>query len=217
MIYITDISRGGNMNTALSETQLKLLAIGKKEFLAKGFKNASLREIVKEAGFTLGAFYGYYPNKEALFNALVEEPGQKLLDMYLDTVKSFETYDIGKQVAHLDVDPVEGTAEMVNYIYAHFDAFKLIVCCSAGTAYETYIDKLVEYEVECTYRFIEALKIAGYSVPEIDEQMAHILANALFSGMFEIVAHDMPREKSAIYLQHLQAFFTAGWKKILGL
>ena len=42
------------------------------EFLDKGFLGASLRQIVKNAGVTTGAFYGYFSSKEALFNALVE-------------------------------------------------------------------------------------------------------------------------------------------------
>ena len=39
----------------------------------QGFKDASLRNIVKEAGLTTGAFYGYFNNKEELFNALVKD------------------------------------------------------------------------------------------------------------------------------------------------
>ena len=42
-----------------TETQMKILEVGKKEFLEKGFKDASLNKIVAEAGFTKGAFYGY--------------------------------------------------------------------------------------------------------------------------------------------------------------
>ena len=37
------------------------------EFLDKGFLGASLRQIVKNAGVTTGAFYGYFSSKEALF------------------------------------------------------------------------------------------------------------------------------------------------------
>lgn len=48
----------------ISATQQKILEVGKREFLAKGFKDASLRKIVAEAGFTKGAFYGYYPIKQ---------------------------------------------------------------------------------------------------------------------------------------------------------
>ena len=35
-----------------TETQMKILEVGKKEFLEKGFKDASLNKIVAEAGFT---------------------------------------------------------------------------------------------------------------------------------------------------------------------
>ena len=36
----------------------------KAEFLEKGYKDASLRNIVKSVGMTTGAFYGYYKSKE---------------------------------------------------------------------------------------------------------------------------------------------------------
>ena len=50
-----------------TETQRKILEAGKREFLEKGFKDASLNRIVAEAGFTKGAFYGYYPDKTLRF------------------------------------------------------------------------------------------------------------------------------------------------------
>ena len=62
-----------------TETQRKILEVGKKEFLEKGFKDASLNKIVAEAGFTKGAFYGYYPDKTALFADLVGEAASELL------------------------------------------------------------------------------------------------------------------------------------------
>ena len=42
------------------------------EFTEKGFQGASLRQIVKQAGVTTGAFYGYFSSKEALFASIVE-------------------------------------------------------------------------------------------------------------------------------------------------
>ena len=54
-------------------TQELILESGKRMFLEKGFKSAPLRTIVKNAGYTLGAFYGYYKNKEDLFYALTDE------------------------------------------------------------------------------------------------------------------------------------------------
>ena len=56
------------------QTTLNLiLSAAMQEFLKKGFKSASLRNIVKTAGVTTGAFYGYYDSKEDLFEALVSD------------------------------------------------------------------------------------------------------------------------------------------------
>ena len=58
----------------VEQTTLNLiLSAAMQEFLKKGFKSASLRNIVKTAGVTTGAFYGYYDSKEDLFEALVGE------------------------------------------------------------------------------------------------------------------------------------------------
>lgn len=65
-----------------TETQRKILEIGKREFLEKGFKDASLNQIVAEAGFTKGAFYGYYPDKTALFEDLVGGTAKELLTRF---------------------------------------------------------------------------------------------------------------------------------------
>ena len=53
------------------------------EFLDKGFQGASLRQIVKNAGVTTGAFYGYFSSKEALFNALVEPHAAALMGKFM--------------------------------------------------------------------------------------------------------------------------------------
>lgn len=62
----------------IPETQQKILNSAKRWFLEKGFKSAPLRKIVNDVGFTLGAFYGYYKNKEELFYALTDETAQGL-------------------------------------------------------------------------------------------------------------------------------------------
>ena len=43
-------------------TLKNILDAAKREFLEKGFARASLRKIVRDAGVTTGAFYGYFEN-----------------------------------------------------------------------------------------------------------------------------------------------------------
>lgn len=63
----------------------------KKEFLDKGFQMASLRNIVKNAGVTTGAFYGYYKSKEELFDALVGKQYEHIMKMYIDVQNGFKS------------------------------------------------------------------------------------------------------------------------------
>ena len=48
------------MPETISLTQERILSAAMDEFLQRGFRSASLRSIVKTAGVTTGAFYGYY-------------------------------------------------------------------------------------------------------------------------------------------------------------
>ena len=52
-------------------TQERIVNIATQEFLNNGYQAASLRKIAKAARVTTGAMYGYYKNKEALFNSIV--------------------------------------------------------------------------------------------------------------------------------------------------
>lgn len=198
-------------------TRQNILAAGQKEFLKKGFRAASLRTIVKEAGVTTGAFYGYFKSKEELFDALVGEPARTLLEKFQEAQEIFACLPPDQQPARMG--DISGTCMdwMIDYIYEHFDAFKLILCCSEGTEYEHFVHTMVEIEVECTHRFINVLKSTGYAPRELDSQLEHILVSGMFSGFFEIVVHDMPREHSKQYVHDLREFYTAGWSKIMGL
>lgn len=73
----------------------------KKEFLEKGFRSASLRNIVKSAGVTTGAFYGYYSSKEELFAALVDEHYKYLLTKYKQSLSGFEELSPKRQTERM--------------------------------------------------------------------------------------------------------------------
>lgn len=199
------------------DTRQNLLDCGRKEFLQRGFEGASLRTIAKAAGVTTGAIYGYFPDKKALFAALVSRPTQEMLDKFISVQQEFAALPPERQAAEMVQTSNAGMAWMVEHIYSHYDAFKLLVCCSPGTDYAAYVNKMIEVETQSTFRFINVMRRAGRQVCDVDEQLVHILVNSFFSGMFEIVAHDMPKGKATAYINSLKEFYTAGWFQILGL
>lgn len=198
-------------------TQKRILEAGKAEFLEKGYENASLRSIALKAGVTTGAIYGYYPDKAALFGALVLEPANHLRDWYFSVQHEFDLHPAEFKEREMHEYTSQALEEFINYMYLHFDAFKLIVCHSAGTEYEHYIDSLLEIEIEHTKRFINSLRSLGHDIPHIDDEMSHILSGAFYYGIFETIAHDMPKERALEYIRTLNKFYSAGWDTILGL
>ena len=198
-----------------SETKRIIQEVGKREFLKCGFKDASLNHIVAEAGFTKGAFYGYYADKAALFEDLVSAAADGLVNQFK-----------AAQKAHFDLIPQNQTGQsrdlstqylrfFLEYIYDHFDAFKLITCCADGTKYENFIHDLVKLEVARTEEYFSILRKQGKLVGTASSELHHMITSAYFTAVFETVVHDMPREKAIGYVEELAVFFNSGWEGLL--
>lgn len=200
-----------------NKTLDNILHAGREEFLKKGFQAASLRNIVKAAGVTTGAFYGYFPSKEALFDALVGEQYACFMGAYKKAQTDFTLLPPEEQPNNMGEISGDCMDKMVDYIYDNFSAFKLLLCCAEGTGYENLIHEMVEIEVAATHDFIRVLESLGHPVKPIDARLEHMLVSGMFSSFFEAVIHDMPKEQAVEFTKELRAFYTAGWKCIMGL
>ena len=204
------------MEEKSSNTLENIFQAGMEEFSDKGFLGASLRQIVKKAGVTTGAFYGYFSSKEALFTAIVERHAAALMGRYMEAQTTFAELPEAEQPSHMGLESGECIHWMVDYICRHREPVKLLLCRSEGTSYEHFVHNMVEVEVEYTMKYLEVLRHLGQDIPELDEQMCHIIASGMFNGVFEIVVHDMPRDKALRYVDQLRDFYTAGWLKLMG-
>ena len=186
------------------------------EFLDKGFQGASLRQIVKSAGVTTGAFYGYFSSKEALFASIVEPPAAAIMGRFMEAQTSFAELPEAEQPSHMGVESSACMDWMVDYMYQHLEPVKLLLCCAEGTSYEHFIHNMVEVEVEYTEHYIRVLRNLGRDVPALDHQLCHIIASGMFNALFEVVVHEMPYDRARQYIRQLREFYTAGWYKLMG-
>lgn len=196
-------------------TQQAIMNAGKQEFLEKGYKDANLRSIAARAGVTTGAIYGYFADKHELFRSLVEPVASDCYQMLQDYMGAITEMPDRERMQSMHEYTKQGLSYFFDYIYDHFEVFRLITCCSFGTEYENYIDQLVEVEVKGTRAFVRLLENQGYSSLPISDNLYHILANAYFSAIFEVVAHNMERAEAKAYVDQITMFFTAGWDVLL--
>ncbi|MDE6607247.1 MAG: TetR/AcrR family transcriptional regulator; helix-turn-helix transcriptional regulator [Lachnospiraceae bacterium] len=204
------------MSEAEQTTLHSILSAAMQEFLEKGFKSASLRNIVKTAGVTTGAFYGYYDSKEDLFEALVGEHYNFFLSRFCRAQKEFAELPPEEQPNNLTTTSGAYLYEMLLYAYEHLNEFKLILCRSEGTRFAKLIDEMVEIETKGTHDYLTVLNKLGRPAPPIDERLEHILITGMFNTFFELIIHEMPLEEAKHYLKEMRAFYTAGWLKIMG-
>ena len=195
-----------------SATLEKIQQAALTEFLDKGFLSASLRQIVKNAGVTTGAFYGYFSCKEALFASIVEPHAAALMGRFMEAQTSFAGRPEAEQPEHMGED----SESCLDWICQNREPVKLLLCRAEGTGYESFVHNMVEVEVEYTLRYMEVLRRLGRRVPTLSRSLCHIIASGMFNGLFEVVIHDMPYEQALRDVKQLRAFYTAGWLELVG-
>ena len=200
-----------------TEAHEKIIAAAIIEFMEYGFENSSMRRIASEVGLTVGALYRHFPNKEEMFAALVEPTINDLMTKYREFCE--QGYEVMKcgDVQQLCNESESETKWFMSFIYDHFDVFKLLICRSQGTRFESFVHDIAQLEERSTLDYFERMKQYNMTVNVLSQQEFHMLVTANVSALFEAVIHDFSREEAMHYAETLDAFFSAGWKKILGI
>lgn len=191
-----------------------VLECAKKEFLEKGYKDASLRTIAQEAGTSTGSIYTRFRDKEGLFSAIVEPAANGLMEMFLRIQESFHQFEEEKQQAEMGQYTSLHQMEMLDYIYDHFEEFRILLDGSEGTRFSSFLDKLVHIEVDYTYKYMEVIGCESVTSGLVTEEFIHIVVTAYFNGMFEVVRHNMPKADAIKYIRLLNRYHMQGFTTI---
>ena len=105
------------MSKPIEGVSVKIETCAKKEFLDKGYVDASLRTIAAEAGTTTGSIYSRYGGKEGLFSALVEPAAKEFTEIFVSVQEKFQKIEPEKQADYLDEYAENGMMLMLDYMY----------------------------------------------------------------------------------------------------
>ena len=108
----------------------------------------------------------------------------------------------------------EGTDLVLEYIYRHQEEFKLIFCCSAGTEYETYFDRLAAKEEYYYKQFVKQFSDGGHP---IDDFFIHVYCRNGWQYVYELITHDKSYEEAKEFMANVRAFNYAGWQAVIGM
>lgn len=202
------------MSTKAEDTEKNILNTARKHFLKDGFSGASLRNIVKDAGLTTGAFYKYYPTKEALFDALTDPYIEHIYQIYDRVVEDFEKLSAKEQTSNMSDTSGDGMDQMIDYIYEHYDNFRLLLKCGDSGKFETFIHNMVDREMRSSLEYVKKMKEYGIEIPIVGESLMHMIYTGFFSSIFQIIEHDIDKETAKRNVHKLREFNTGGWERL---
>ena len=202
------------MSTKAEDTEKNILNTARKHFLKDGFSGASLRNIVKDAGLTTGAFYKYYPTKEALFDALTDPYIEHIYQIYDRVVEDFEKLSAKEQTSNMSDTSGDGMDQMIDYIYEHYDNFRLLLKCGDSGKFETFIHNMVDREMRSSLEYVKKMKEDGIEIPIVGESLMHMIYSGFFSSIFQIIEHDIDKETAKRNVHKLREFNTGGWERL---
>ena len=188
-----------------------VLECAEKEFLEKGYKDASLRTIAQEAGTSTSSIYTRFGDKEGLFRAIVEPAAEEMRRMFLEIQENFHQLDDNVQQSEMGQYTSLHQMELLDYIYDHFDEFRLLLDGAEGTQFACFLDELVDIEVDYTYKYMEVIGCESVKSGLVTEDFIHIIVTAYFNGMFEVVRHNMDRAAARRYVKMLNDYHMAGF------
>ncbi|MCM1167246.1 MAG: TetR/AcrR family transcriptional regulator [Lachnospiraceae bacterium] len=194
----------------------RIIQCAAREFLEKGYTDASLRTIAAEADTSTNSIYVRFGDKEGLFAAIVEPVYKEFLARVLDIQETFHGFSSDEQRARVGQYSTEGLLRLLDYIYAHFDEFRLLLDASHGTRFCNFVDELVSIEENYTRKWLDATNSRLELEGELPAEFFHMMVTSYFEGIFEIVRHEMSLENAKKYVAMMSRYHHAGFLAIIG-
>lgn len=185
--------------TKRSETSYRILQSAREEFKAKGYENASMRNIAQRAGYTTGVLYSRYKDKEELFSAVVKF-GEMAMEDKIAEVISTNTPVTSSVVERSRNDVANRLLSIIDTVYAYKDIFELLIRCSKGSSKENHIEDFVDKERVLKSYIFDCLTSKSVSDNTILSSLSHNLAFAIYRTLFNS-ALDLPKEDIVKFIE----------------
>jgi len=190
------------MQILKEETKQSLLSAALNEFQEKGFEKASMRFIAKSSGMTIGNIYNYYPNKQALFEAVVSNAYQEY-KKNIDDIKD-KLYKRNKMVNNTSSTYFDGVEiTIVDLIKSFTPEMNLLFTGSKGSDYQYIREELTNISYEIT----KSIFSNSFSIPIIDnsyyDRLAHIIAETIIESICIVMRSNADKELFEKLIDHM--------------
>lgn len=201
-----------------TDTILKIRIEAFREFMEKGYTNASLRSICKEAGVTTGALYFFFKDKDELFTSLVKEMVEEIYVMMMQHYSlECEMEDSGFQAALEgeleDTEDEKVIRNVIHVLYQNREKALLLLTKAQGSSMEGVVDRFAQAS-EVQYRNMAARMEKLYPGREVSPYVPNWFAHDQIEGIVYAITHIDREEEALVFVGNLAAYLRGGWKAI---
>lgn len=203
------------MSYDFDKTHDLILKSAMKNFLSVGFRNASIRNICRDAGVTNGAFYAHFKSKDDLFAALVSDKLQVFNETYQDLSKmNIRSANDVMRAFEASYGSIE---TLIHYIYSEKEVFKLILESSDGSSYANFVNDLIDEECENTMKFLEGSRKYFKKPENITYRFIKIGSAMVINSAFDAFLNGVSEDDNIRETKLASDFCIAGYRKIFGV
>lgn len=191
-----------------------ILRAARKEFILRGFKDASMRTIAKDANVGLSNIYNYFKNKDEIFLEIVSPARDDLFAFVKD--KHTEKY-IDFNFMSTRAYQEETVDVYIQLLIKYKEEIQLLLFYSQGSTMENFRETLTEYLTDVSNNHKAIVKNHYPQVQEVSSFFTHTLCAFMVSIVGEIVTHDMEKHKIREFFKEYFRFQIAGWRELTGI
>jgi AcrR family transcriptional regulator len=114
---VTVEPEGGRRAAAKAANRAAILAAARAVFAQMGYGEASVRDVIRRTDLASGTFYNYFPDKESLFRAVLEEFSERVRG---------RVQDARRQARTLEEFVAAGYREYFGFLASEPEAFRLM-------------------------------------------------------------------------------------------
>ncbi len=205
------------MSYDYKQTHENILNSARKQFAEKGFRDASIRTICKDAGVTNGAFYSHFNSKEDLFGSIVTPCIEGLNELYSSEKEYYLNIQCFDDILNAFRASYSSYAKAIRYVCGHKEEFLLLLDSSAGTEYEGFPDMLIESEAENTLKFLTLSKKYIKNTQNVSENLSKLGASFMIMTVFDCLRNGLSADEIIKETALVSEYCIAGYKHMLSI
>ena len=202
------------MQVLKDDVRLEILKQARREFMIKGFRQASLRAIAGSAGMTVGNIYRYFKSKDELFRELLAPIIGNLEMMKLGLHLHHEKTPKGSKAESDEHEAMIST--VYGFIMKYRKDLKLLLTGAGGSSLEDFKEELIRWYDEIYWQSLQEVWSAmGSGKLEVNKRTIYLISQSVADSLIEVVVNDYSLEEVRIVAEEMFSFFGGGTHQIL--